>query len=223
MYRVRKDWWGVSVLIVTDEFGCAKSLDSIIRPVFTPKIVSSRSEGIRAIDQLHRLYAIIVDVQLPDGDGYELAEVARCKASELPIILLTDYSRSGDINRAFRISAHLLTKPIDCEDTDSIRRFLVGIPPTRISGCLHKLSLEKNLTRRESEILSLTVSGHSNRTIAELLSISPNTLKSYTKGLLVKCNAQNLRQLAFAVIRSEMPGIDQDENLWSSQYSEIAE
>jgi DNA-binding NarL/FixJ family response regulator len=47
------------------------------------------------------------------------------------------------------------------------------------------------LTRRERDVLSLMVKGHANRVIAEQLVISPSTVKSHVRSILLKIGAVN--------------------------------
>jgi DNA-binding NarL/FixJ family response regulator len=47
---------------------------------------------------------------------------------------------------------------------------------------------ENKLTQREEEILELTIKGFSNKEIARLLRISPNTVKTHLHRVYVKTN-----------------------------------
>lgn len=55
---------------------------------------------------------------------------------------------------------------------------------------------DMNLTEKEADVLALVTRGLDNRTIAELLYISPNTLKTRVRGLYRKIGAENRVQAA---------------------------
>ena len=53
-----------------------------------------------------------------------------------------------------------------------------------------------HLTEKEADVLALITQGHDNRSIAEMLYISPNTLKTRVRGLYRKIGASNRVQAA---------------------------
>jgi len=87
MSRFFEAQWRVSILIVTTDFRCLRSIGATVRAFATPIVIGSRADAYRILDNINFLYATIIDARLPDGSGYDLAEVARSKAYKLPIIL----------------------------------------------------------------------------------------------------------------------------------------
>jgi signal transduction histidine kinase len=73
--------------------------------------------GADALESLSHVDAALLDIGLPDMDGYELARLIRERDSGLPLIAMTGYGRPEDIDnsRAAGFGAHL-TKPVDIED-----------------------------------------------------------------------------------------------------------
>jgi DNA-binding NarL/FixJ family response regulator len=63
------------------------------------------------------------------------------------------------------------------------RRKTIGIPADR--------NPENPLSNREQEVLNLIAAGQSNAEIAEALFLSPETIKSHVKTLLVKLQAKD--------------------------------
>ena len=71
---------------------------------------------------------------------------------------------------------------------------------------LHQLTTEVNhasftlpvnlLSRREREIIELVVHGHTNKQIADMLAISPYTVKQHISSVMLKCNVHKRRALA---------------------------
>jgi chemosensory pili system protein ChpA (sensor histidine kinase/response regulator) len=80
--------------------------------------VVTASNGVEALQQLENtaIHAVITDLEMPNGNGYELIENLRRRPStrDLPIVILT--TRSGDKHQelARRLGVeHYLTKPVD--------------------------------------------------------------------------------------------------------------
>jgi two-component system cell cycle response regulator DivK len=64
----------------------------------------------------HKPYAIILDVQLPDMNGYEVARVLKFneKMRKIPIIVVTSFAMQCDRNKALIAGANgYIEKPID--------------------------------------------------------------------------------------------------------------
>jgi len=62
---------------------------------------------------------IILDIQMPEMDGYEVAARLRAKPStaEIPILVVTSYAQSGDRQRAMALGvADYLEKPFEPDD-----------------------------------------------------------------------------------------------------------
>ncbi len=86
--------------------------------------------GRQGIEEALRLRprAILLDIQLPEMDGYAVAEKLRKhpELSEVPIIAVTSYAMVGDRERVLAAGATgYIEKPIDPETfVDEIRQYL---------------------------------------------------------------------------------------------------
>lgn len=69
-------------------------------------------------------------------------------------------------------------------------------PRGAVSNGLRWPGQEMNLTEKEADVLALITQGLDNRSIAQLLYISPNTLKTRVRGLYRKIKADNRVQAA---------------------------
>lgn len=73
-------------------------------------------EGLKLADSESPLDFIILDVQLPDIDGFEVLKEIRAnkKLEDIPVIIMTSYDLSGDKKRMKALGANLyVEKPID--------------------------------------------------------------------------------------------------------------
>jgi CheY-like chemotaxis protein len=106
------------VLIVDDNRDSASSLRTMLR--MDGHQVEVVADGASAVEAARKLRAqvVLLDIGLPDMDGYEVARALRAhpQTREALIIATTGYGRSQDREKSRRagIDAHL-TKPIDME------------------------------------------------------------------------------------------------------------
>src|SRR5262245_11720022 len=77
-----------SVLIVEDDEPTARAVSRLVTSVgFKPRVVSRAREARDVLSSAHKLRALVVDLGLPDGDGFWVAEAARRGAAGLPIVI----------------------------------------------------------------------------------------------------------------------------------------
>lgn len=101
----------MKLLLVEDNPLTAKGLQYLLeREGYTIDVASSMSDA-EACLATHTYHLILLDVGLPDGDGFSLAETAK-KASSAPIIFLTAKDDEADIVKGLELGAEdYITKP----------------------------------------------------------------------------------------------------------------
>jgi DNA-binding NtrC family response regulator len=122
---------GQPVLVVDDRKDVAMTLADMCRLAGHAAEVAQDGVGIRTLLQRLHPSAVIIDVIMPDQDGYEaLKEIADFDPA-LPVLLVTGYGdtllRMGaTLGRAHGLSVlHTAAKPVRA---DTVRRFLAAIP-----------------------------------------------------------------------------------------------
>lgn len=107
------------ILIVEDDLDVAEMLNAYFRvqgyEVFT---VNWGEDGVRSSQQDHP-DLIILDIRLPDIDGYEVARRLRAdrRTSDIPIIFLTEKRDRSDRLQGLEIGADdYITKPFDVQE-----------------------------------------------------------------------------------------------------------
>jgi len=136
--------------------------------------------------------AIIVDINLPDGSGFELVTWARKISPTIAIIVLTlndgaDYVRAAKNSGA---NAFIL-KSAPLSDLIAAIDFSIASPNSFSSNQSFAIGIENGLTARELDILHSINLGLSNLAIAENLYISVSTVKSHVSSILQKLVAEN--------------------------------
>ena len=88
----------------------------------------SGTEGV-ALAKLHRPDLILMDIQLPEMDGYEATRLIKSEAALklIPVIAVTSYALSGDDAKAFAAGCiGYVTKPFSTRQLLAIVRDHIG-------------------------------------------------------------------------------------------------
>jgi signal transduction histidine kinase/ActR/RegA family two-component response regulator len=126
------------VLVVDDNVDAAVSLSQVLQMEGHEVQTVHAAAAALALSESFAADIVLLDIGLPEMDGYEVARRLRAAGSRSRIIALTGYGRSEDIQlaRAAGFDAHL-TKPVDF---DALERLIeaggqaVGRSPTGSRG-----------------------------------------------------------------------------------------
>jgi DNA-binding response OmpR family regulator len=147
------------ILIIEDDRDLAEMLNAYLRVQGYEVVISNwGEEGIRAA-QTAKPDLLILDIRLPDIDGFEVARRLRSdrKTSEIPIIFLTEKRERTDRLVGLELGADdYITKPFDMQELrlrvrnvlkrsrqDSLTNPVTGLPEgtlvdEKLSDCLQK-------------------------------------------------------------------------------------
>jgi DNA-binding NarL/FixJ family response regulator len=205
----------VRLLVVEDQPVIRSGLETLLADTEI-KIVASSETAAQAIEQasVAQCDLVLLDIRLGEGDG--LGVLARLKAdhSKLPVLIYTGYDNPAFAARAVALGAagYVLKGTGRDELIGAIRRAAAGETLwtreelRRVTSALAAprttYDLEVPLTRREMEVLTHIVEGHTNKRIADDLSISYETVKEHVQHLLKKIGVTDRTQAAVWAIRS---------------------
>jgi len=142
------------ILIVEDDLDVAEMLNAYFRvqgyEVFT---VNWGEDGVRAA-QTVLPDLVILDIRLPDIDGYEVARRVRSdrRTSEIPIIFLTEKRERIDRLQGFEVGADdYITKPFDVQELrlrvrNALKRVSQGSLTNPVSGLPEGPLVEERLS-----------------------------------------------------------------------------
>ncbi len=133
------------ILIVEDDLAICELLAMNFRLVGHPYRTAASAESARRICQVERFDLLLLDVMLPDGDGFALAQALA--PLEIPVIFLTAKADLSDRLRGFDLGAvDYVVKPFE------ILELLARIKSTlRRSGGLPRQTELHGLTIRFDE------------------------------------------------------------------------
>ena len=160
-------------------------------------IVAECSNGREAIQQFraHKPDVVLMDLQMPEMSGLDAIIAIRGEFPDARIIVLTTYAGDVQVLRALQAGAraYLLKNSVHKELLDTIRAVHAGkktLSP-QISYELAEHATDDALTKAEIDVLRLIAAGNANKQIADLLSITEDTVKGRVKNILSKLGAND--------------------------------
>jgi signal transduction histidine kinase len=145
----------INILIVDDNENNLFTLRTLIEEYLNAHILQAESGGTTLkILVEHTVDLIILDVQMPDMDGFDVAKIiqSRPKTQHIPIVFLTAAYKSEEFQqKGFEIGAvDYLTKPIDAPQLiNRIQSYVRFIEQDN----QHKQELESKVQMRTTELL----------------------------------------------------------------------
>jgi two-component system response regulator NreC len=205
------------IIIVEDQTILREGLRSLLD--FQPglEIVGEAKDGLEAIRQVDKLLPdlVLTDLSMPRMGGIEVIREIKRKQPKVKIVALTVNDSEEYILAALKAGAdgYILKDSTNAElvqaiyDTLSGNRVLSpGVSEKVIVGYLENKNKQviksswDTLTPREREILRLIGEGQKNREIADLLSISVNTVEKHRANIMEKLNLHKASALtAYAI------------------------
>lgn len=166
----------------------------------------------------HRPHVVVMDLALPGASGLEAVRHIRQWDKDAKILVFTMHLGAAFALKAFEAGAlGYVTKSSEPGDLVRAVRLVAGggrflsedvsraIAADRLAGPENVI---EHLGPRETEILRLLASGLSSEAIADLLSLSPKTVRNYHYAIKNKIGAQNDTHLVWAAIAAGLVNIE---------------
>jgi two-component system nitrate/nitrite response regulator NarL len=194
----------IKLVLVDDQNLCRCGLSELFgrRYDFTVIGATGTIEGLRLLLR-EEPDLLVMDLRMKPMDGLDLLAQLRVEGYTIPVVILTMSDAEQDLTSAIRagVRGYLLKDMSPDEVVDAIRRVAGGelvVAPAMTIKMINMLRGEqagaetknplKLLTEREREILQLLSRGESNKSIANALSISYDTVKQHVRHILTKLN-----------------------------------
>lgn len=199
----------VRVLFVDDHPVFLDAVTSVLRKKPDIEVVAMATTVEQAYAAVRKFKpdVIVLDVDLGAGDGIRFVDELHDVDPDAKVVMLTCHADGETACAAVRAGAvGFVTKQSAVEDlVQAIRAVTRGeswIPPRILTDVLEGLrarpramSAEEEavarLSEREREVLALLLAGHDRTSIARLLYLSPNTIRTHVHNLLAKLGAHS--------------------------------
>ena len=189
------------------------------------EIVAEAADGLTALQQILDLKPVlaVLDVQLPDLNGLEVARRLQTQAPDTRVIMLSMHDDEAYVLEALRygVAGYVLKGDATTDVLSAVkaamegRRFLsaplaeraIDAYAQRPDSSEPPLDRYELLTAREREVLQLAAQGLGNVQIGERLAISPRTAETHRANFLRKLRLGSQTELVrFAIQRGLIAG-----------------
>lgn len=187
----------IRILTVDDHPILREGIAAVIGTQPDMVLAGEASNGREAVERHRELDpdVTLMDIQMPEMDGVDAIRAIRAEAPEARIVVLTTYDGDVQAMRALQAGAsgYLLKSMLRKELLDTIRAVHAGrrriSPEVAVSIAEHHD--DDRLSPREVEVLELIATGHANKSVADELGISEETVKSHVRNILAKLGAND--------------------------------
>jgi DNA-binding NarL/FixJ family response regulator len=197
----------IRILAVDDHPIFRQGITGLIADQPDLQLVAEAANGVEAIQQFrsHRPDITLMDLQMPEMSGLDAMIAIRNEFPDAKILVLTTYSGDVQVVRALKAGArgYLLKNTLHKSLLETIRAVHSGkkaLSP-EASFELAEHATDDALTPGEVEVLRLIASGNANKQIADILSITEETVKGRVKNILSKLNANDRTHAATIGLR----------------------
>ncbi len=179
------------------------------------KIIESSNyeTAVKEISTIPDIDLVLLDLNLPGKNGFELLSFIRQQYAALPVIILSASNCRSDIQQCLDSGARgfIPKETSSAIILNAIQLILSGgiytpqcMTQNNHTDSLTSDNLDYGLTPRQKEVLTLLSHGHSNKYIAEELQLAESTIKVHITSVLRALGVSNRTQ---AVITAKRDGV----------------
>ena len=214
----------IQIMLVDDHKMVRDGIKASLATTHEIVIVDEAGSVMEALEKLEShplLDLVIVDISLGEGSGIEVTKMITRQYPHLKVLALSMHDEITHITNMLEAGAmgYILKNTGMKELVEAIKTVAAGknyfskevsttlmdsfISRKKRSTHNHQTCLE-DLTKRETEILKLIAEEYTNQEIADKLYISPRTVDTHRRNLILKLNAKNTAGLVRFAIKHNL-------------------
>ncbi len=217
----------IKVMLVDDHLIVRQGLRQVLGDVDDLAVVADAADGVQAMQLVRQLMGaasgpgldvVMLDIAMPGRDGLEVLKQLKAEYPRLAVLMLSTYPDKQFAVRCLRAGASgYLNKSADPDEMVMALRkaaaggvYLTASVAEALATSLSEVRdqpAHETLSRREHQVFLLLAEGRSVGQIAELLSLSPNTVSTYRARILDKTGTRNDVELALYAVRQQLVSI----------------
>lgn len=206
----------IKIAVVEDNISAQRALKeklSGFSDIYIQSVASNGFEMLQLLQSNAFVNLILMDIEMPIMNGIEATQLIKNEYPQIKIVMITIYDDDDSIFNAIKAGAdsYILKETKSDKIYETIIDTMNGgavMSPSIAAKALRVLKEYSNarpanqlkpaedaLSLREKEILESLSTGLTNKQIAELLFISPFTVKRHIENIYRKLQAQNRTEL----------------------------
>ncbi len=194
------------IIIADDHLVVRMGMTSVISFEKDMSIVGEAETGLDAVRKARQLKpdVIIMDLMMPEMNGASATAAILRELPQTKIIILTSFTGAPEVRQAVDAGAVAVLDKDSSQDViiSAIRDVVAGKSPSIQLQEPDPKPPEAKITPRQAEVLKLVAKGFTNKEIAGLLNISPESVKEHIANILIRLDASS-RSEAVAIAMSE--------------------
>ena len=213
----------IRVLIVDDHAVFSDALATILRTEADVEVVGKGGTVQEAISLARTLQpdVVLLDVHMPDGSGIQAAAAIKKDRPQTQVVILTSDEEESVLRSAVQagVTGYLSKHESAAQVVQAVRGAARGealIAPYMLARLLQGLQKKAEpgpttpLTPRELVVLREFSLGHDNETVAKMLKMSPNTVRTHVQNILSKLGVHSKLEAVSKGIREGWIRIPQE-------------
>ena len=214
----------IRVLVVDDDELMREALKSFLEAAPDIDVVGTAGDGVAAVELAERLRpdVVVLDMQMPRQDGVATTRELQKRRPEIRVLAVSSFATDRYVIAALRegASGYVVKDTTPDQLVAAVRRVAGGdetvspqvlnhlVDAVRASGTAETPTppetVDRFLSDREREVITLLARGKSNGEIADRLFIAEATVKSHVSRIMSKLNVRDRVQI---VIRAHQWGL----------------
>ncbi len=211
----------IRVLLADDHTILRQGIRMLLETQPDMEVVGEATNGREALEQAQVLHPLVVlmDISMPELNGLEATRLIKQEMPQTQVVILTMHEAEEYLIKILQAGAtgYVLKQAADRELIEAVRTASRGdtylyprIANRLVSDYLRRVeagtlderdAAYESLTARERETLKLIAQGHTNKEIAEILTLSVKTVENHRYSLMNKLNAHDRGELIKYAIR----------------------
>jgi DNA-binding NarL/FixJ family response regulator len=180
----------IRLILADDHRIILEGLEQLFRREREFQVLATCTSGREALVavRLHKPDVLVLDYQMPNGDGLSTLKAMRAENLTTRVVLLTATMDEDDVLDAMQAGVHglVLKESAAVMLVNCVRRVAAGqrvLDESMVSRALDRMAqrqdVSNTLSARETEIVKMVAAGLRNKEIAGKLAIGEGTVKSH--------------------------------------------
>lgn len=204
----------IRVVLVDDHLLVRRGFRRMLEDDPRIEVVAEAGDGQEAVDLVlaQRPDVVVMDFALPSMNGAVATRRIVREAPEIAVLILSMHAEASYVRNCLDAGAkgYLLKNAMDLELVEAVKQLAAGeqvLDPRLALPATGETATTRTLSDRELEVLQLIVAGKSNKDIALVLGLSPNTVAVHRANIMEALHLHNTAELVVYAIRHGLVSI----------------